>query len=153
MTYEELQIEHEDLNIKELDLSEVSGLKGLYVDGNIAIHKSMSDTEKSCVLAEELGHHYTTFGNILDMKDAKNRKQEQQARLWAYNKQVGLAGLVKAYNRGCRCRTEVAEYLDVTEEFLAEAINCYRGKYGMCTKVDNYVIFFEPCLAVMEQIK
>ena len=54
MTYEEMQILHDDLNIVEMDLSEVSGLKGLYVNGRIAINVKMSDIEKACVLAEEL---------------------------------------------------------------------------------------------------
>ena len=39
MTYEEMQKSHNDLNIVELDLSEVSGLKGFYYAGNIAIEK------------------------------------------------------------------------------------------------------------------
>lgn len=69
MTYEEMQILHDDLNIVEMDLSEVSGLKGLYVNGHIAINAKMSDIEKACVLAEELGHHYTTYGNILNQSD------------------------------------------------------------------------------------
>lgn len=55
---------------------------GLYIDGNIALSDKLRTTaEKSCVLAEELGHHYTTVGNIVDMTDAQNRKQERQARL------------------------------------------------------------------------
>lgn len=58
-------------------------LKGIYIDGNIAINTSIRNrTEKTCVLAEELGHHYTSIGNILDMNDVRNRKQERQARLW-----------------------------------------------------------------------
>lgn len=52
--------------MKEMDLSEVSGLSGLYFNGNIAIEKKLTQTQKTCVLAEELGHHYTTVGNILD---------------------------------------------------------------------------------------
>lgn len=56
---------HNDLNIVELDLSEVSGLKGFYYAGNIAIEKKLSSIEKSCVLAEELGHHYTSYGDIM----------------------------------------------------------------------------------------
>ena len=85
-TYEELQIQNADLNMKEMDLSEVSGLKGLYYNGNIAIEKKLTQNQKACVLAEELGHHYTTVGNILDQSDTGSMKQERKARLWAYNK-------------------------------------------------------------------
>ena len=86
MNYEELQIQNADLNMKEMDLSEVSGLKGLYYNGNIAIEKKLTQNQKACVLAEELGHHYTTVGNILDQSDTGSMKQERKARLWAYNK-------------------------------------------------------------------
>lgn len=152
MTYEEMQILHDDLNIVEMDLSEVSGLKGLYINGYIAIDAKMSDTEKACVLAEELGHHYTTYGNILDQSDASNRKQELRARAWAYNKQIGLLGLIRAYEHGCRNRFEIAEYLEVTEEVLEECLVFYRNKYGMCQNVDNYVVYFIPNLVIMKKI-
>lgn len=152
MTYEEMQILHDDLNIVEMDLSEVSGLKGLYVNGRIAINAKMSDTEKACVLAEELGHHYTTYGNILDQSDTSNRKQELRARAWAYNKQIGLLGLIRAYEHGCRNRFEIAEYLEVTEEVLEECLIFYRNKYGMCTNIDNYVVYFIPNLVIMKRM-
>ena len=152
MTYEEMQILHDDLNIVEMDLSEVSGLKGLYVNGHIAINAKMSDIEKACVLAEELGHHYTTYGNILDQSNTSNRKQELRARAWAYNKQIGLIGLVRAYEHGCRNRFEVAEFLEVTEEVLEECLTFYRNKYGMCKAVDNYVVYFIPNLVVMKKL-
>ena len=120
-------------------------LKGLYIDGNVAINTSVSNSvERACILAEELGHHYTSSGDILDLTDTQNRKQERHARIWAYNKQIGLKGLITAYEHGCRNRHEIAEYLEVTESFLEEAINCYHEKYGVFTQIDNYVIYFEP---------
>ena len=94
MTYEELQIEYDSLNIKEMDLSEINGLKGLYIDGNIAIQKGMTSAESGCTLAEEIGHHETSVGNILDLSDIRNRKQELRARLWAYDRLIGLIGIV-----------------------------------------------------------
>ena len=90
MTYEEMQKSHNDLNIVELDLSEVSGLKGFYYAGNIAIEKKLSSIEKSCVLAEELGHHYTSYGDIMDQDIVQNRKQELRARLRGYDLQTPL---------------------------------------------------------------
>ena len=150
MTYEEMQILHDDLNIVEMDLSEVSGLKGLYINGHIAIDAKMSDTEKACVLAEELGHHYTSYGNILDQNDTSNRKL--RARAWAYNKQIGLLGLIRAYEHGCRNRFEIAEHLEVTEEVLEECLVFYRNKYGKRTNVDNYVVYFIPNLVIMKRI-
>ncbi|MEF2686951.1 MAG: hypothetical protein U0M62_05670, partial [Lachnospiraceae bacterium] len=74
-----------------------------------------------------------------------------KGRLWAYNQQIGLIGLVNAYKQGCHSRHEAAEYLGVTEEFFQDAIDRYRSKYGVCAEVDNYVVFFEPSLAVMKK--
>lgn len=153
-TLERLEQEAFEDNIKIHDyyLGD-ENLKGIYLNGNVAINTSVNDTsEKACVLAEELGHHYTSIGNIIDMSDFQNRKQERQARLWAYNKLIGLRRIIDAYKYGCQSRHDIAEYLEVTEDFLAECISCYRSKYGVCTTVDNYTVFFLPNLAVMEEV-
>lgn len=138
------------LTVKEKPLKYNNGrIKG----NRIAIRQDINTTtEKACVLAEELGHHETSVGNILDMTSAANRKQERQARLWAYNKQIGLIGLVRAFEHGCQNRFEIAEYLEVTEEFLEECIECYRNKYGICKQVDNYVVYFIPQLSMMKLV-
>ena len=150
MTYEELQIQYKNLNIVEMDLSEVNGLKGLYFDGNIAIEKDMSKREKSCILAEEIGHYCTSSGNILDQTDTMNRKQEYRARLYGYNLKIGLTGIIQAYEAGARNLYEMAEFLDVTEKYLMEALECYKSKYGIYAEIDNYIIYFNPKLAVMK---
>lgn len=151
-TYEALLDEASDigLTVKEKPLKYNNGrIKG----SRIAIRQDITTTtEKSCVLAEELGHHYTSVGNILDMTSAVNRKQERQARLHGYNRLIGLIGLVRAFEHGCQNRFEIAEYLEVTEEFLEECIECYRNKYGICKRVDNYVVYFIPQLSVMKLV-
>lgn len=152
MTYEELLQEslEQNLIVKEKDLP---GYKGRIYKNRVAIRKNMTTAEKSCVLAEELGHHHTTVGNILDQTDISNCKQERLARLWAYNKQIGLSGIIQGYRAHCRSRYELAEYLEVSEDFLQEALECYREKYGVYTELDGYVIYFEPCLIVMEALR
>ena len=50
------------------------------------------------------------------------------------------------------CLDCLAEYLEVTEEFLEECIECYRNKYGICKRVDNYVVYFIPQLSVMKLV-
>ena len=151
--YEELLTEatNSGLTVKEKNLISADGR----ISGDrIAIRKSIvTQAEKACVLAEELGHHYTSVGNIIDLHDMENRKQEYRARLWAYNRQIGLHGLVAAYKAGCSSQYEIAEYLNVTEEFLLEAIACYRSKYGTGTMVNQYWITFIPSLQVYEYRK
>lgn len=126
-------------------------IKGLYCDGTAAINKNIETTvEKACVAAEELGHHLTSAGNILNPSDVGSRKQEFRARMHAYNNMIGLIGIITAYEHGCRNTYEMADYLNVTEEFLNDALDAYRSKYGVCTTVDNYVIYFIPALIVMK---
>lgn len=151
MNYEILLDEaHQDgLTVKEKPLKYNNGrIKGK----RIAIRQDMNTTQKTCVLAEELGHHYTTVGNILDQTNVSNCKQEQRARMWAYNRMIGLIGIINAFNNGCRNLYEMADYLNVTEDFLQEALEGYRRKYGMYACVDNYIIYFEPHLNVVKMI-
>jgi len=148
LTYEQLLIKADyiGLIVKEKPLPISDGrIKG----NRIAIRENIETTaEKSCVLAEELGHYYTTTGNILDQSDTWNRKQEHRARLYGYNLRIGLMGLVEAYEHGCRNRYEIAEHLGITEEYLEECIHCYREKYGTYATIDNYIIYFIPSLMV-----
>lgn len=144
MTYEQLLTvaDQNGLLVKEKALNDHDGL----IKGNrIAIRKDIeTQKEKSCVLAEEIGHDRTSCGNILDQTDVMNRKQEYRARLYGYNLKIGLTGLIRAYEARCRNLYEMAEFLDATEEYLREAIQCYRSKYDICVAVDNYIIYFEP---------
>lgn len=129
------------------------GIKGLYYDHVIALNKNIDTTaEKNCVLAEELGHYYTSFGNILDKKQIKNRKQERKARAWAYEKLVPVDKLVEAYEAGVKSRFELAEYLQVSEEFLEAAIKHYKEKHGLYCHVGKYYISFEPLRVIKNRI-
>ena len=151
--YERLEDEAcmDDIDVIQKKFS--SNIKGLYCNGTVAINENIETTnEKACVLAEELGHHYTSVGNIIDMSDIQNRKQERQARLHGYNRMIGLTGLIQAYEAGCTNRYEIAEYLDVTEEYLQECVDCYRDKYGIGTEVDNYYVMFIPNLQILKII-
>ena len=152
MDYESLldQAACKGLIVKEKPLQSSDGrIKG----NRIAIRQDLDTTiEKACVLAEELGHHYTSTGNILDLSTVENRKQERQARLWAYDCQIGLSGLISAYENDCKSKHEIAEFLEVTVDFLEEAIECYREKYGVYISFENYIIYFIPNLIISKKI-
>lgn len=153
-TYELLEDEacREGIDVIDYDFKS-ENIKGIYCDKTIGLSKEIeTEAERTCILAEELGHHYTSFGDILDQTEASSRKQELKARLWAYDKMIGLSGIIQGFHARCQNRYELAECLGVTEEFLQEALDCYRAKYGPCVEMDDYVIFFEPSLAVMEKL-
>ena len=154
MNYENLLDEAVNDNLYVIEnLTFDSNSKGLISNDVIGLNKNIhTSKERACVLAEELGHYYTSVGCIVDLNDMSNSKQEQKARLWGYNKLIGLCGLIDAYKAGCRCRYEIADYLDVTETYLDEAVARYTSKYGTYTIIDNFVIYFIPNLGVMELI-
>ena len=113
--YEELLEIALQENVKVYEKYDLSGtrLKGLYCDGVIALDKDIeTQTERACVLAEELGHHYTTVGDITDLTSMNNQKQELKARLTAYDDRVGLLGIIRAYNARRTAPDEMAEFLD-----------------------------------------
>jgi len=128
-----------------------SNSKGLIHNDVIGLSdKIRTNKERSCVLAEELGHYYMNTGDILNPKDLNNSKQEHLGRMYAYNRLIGLAGIVNAYKAGCQNQYEIAEFLNVTEDFLSNAILAYKNKYGTYTTIDNYVVYFIPTLGVLE---
>lgn len=149
ITYEDILIEagNNGLITREKPLR---AHKGRIIGNRIAINNALTEKEKKCIIAEELGHYYTGSGNILDQSSVSNRKQELQGRIYAYNKLIGLTGIVNAYKNHCTSISESAEFLDVTEEFLNDALNYYKSKYGRCATIDNYTVFFEPHIAVLE---
>ncbi|PYG90168.1 hypothetical protein LY28_00048 [Ruminiclostridium sufflavum DSM 19573] len=143
--YEKLLVKTESDNLCVEEKQFKSRAKGLIKDKKIGIRKDLPTlTEKTCILAEELGHYYTSCGDILDQTKTENVKQEKRARNWAYEKLVPPDKLIEAYESGVRNRYELALYLDVIEEFLEEAINHYKEKYGLCRIYDDYIIYFEP---------
>lgn len=153
--YEELLTGADKENIIVTDQFDLSGtrLKGLYCDGTIALNRDMYiESEKTCVLAEELGHHYTTVGNIMDQTDVSNRKQERHARIWAYHKLLSLNDLIDSYKCGCQNQFEIAEHLNITEEFLIDSLTYYKEKYGLYTQQDHYIIYFDP-LGILDLYK
>lgn len=142
MHYNSLLSEFPEVKVKELELQ--YGFKGLYRNGVILIDKRMNTVKKGCVLGEELGHHFTTVGNILDQSSINNRKQEKMARKWAHKKILPISCFIDAYKYGCRNRFEIAEFLDVTEDFLQEALDFYIEKHGTYIKHQNLIILLDP---------
>ena len=135
--------------IEDYNFNNSKNIKGLYIDNTILLKDGLSNKEKNCILAEELGHHYTTNGNIIDTKQIVNHKAEQKARRWAYDDRIGLRGLIKTYENNCKTKFEIAELLEVTEEFLDETLEYYSNKYGPFIQVDNYLISFIPNLNII----
>lgn len=154
LKYEDLLEESKASNVYVIENADFKSSADGLINGNVIgiNRKIQSFCKRTCTLAEELGHYYTTVGNITGQSTVSDHKQELRARIWAYNKLIGLNGIVNAYQHGCHSLHDTADYLEVTEEFLLEALQYYRGKYGKYVTLDNYAIYFEPSLGVLELV-
>lgn len=143
--YENLVCFAENLGMDVVEKKFKSKAKGLCKGSKIGISKEIeSNAEKRCILAEEIAHSIFTDGNILDTRDIKNAKQEQFARNKAYEFLLPLESFIMAHKEAPSSLYEMSEILEVTEDFLKQAINYYMGKHGNCVVHDNYVIQFTP---------
>jgi Zn-dependent peptidase ImmA (M78 family) len=132
-------------NIEIIEIPMVGNIKGLYADQVIAINKNIETTiEKECILAEELGHHFTSSGDILDQSKMENRKQELKAKRWAVSRLIVVEDFIRAFEARVHNREELAEFLGVTEEFIETAIKHFQNIYGKSHTIENYKIYFDP---------
>ena len=148
MQYEELLTiaDREGLIVREKDLIDNDGR---IKNNRVAIRRDMTDAQKACTLAEELGHYFMNYGDVMDLSDVTARKQEAKARLWAYNNMISFDAIVDAFEHGCRNRYEVAEYLEVTEEFLQEAIGRWSQIHGWI-RHGQYMLRFDGGITIMK---
>ncbi len=151
MTYNDLLVEADSLGLEVLDNENIGRFKGLCIDKTISLSCEIETTkEKKCIIAEEIGHYKTTYGNILNQNDLQNVKEENKGKAWAYEKLVNFDDLIKAYKSGVKSRYELSIFLEITEKFLINAIKYYRGKYGIYHIYKNVIIYFEP-LGILER--
>lgn len=126
--YEELLIvaEKHGIKVTEKDMA----CKGLYGDGEIWISSRLTTAEKAGILAEEIGHHLTSCGDITDQTLLCNIKQEHIARTYGYETFIPADVLRRALNDGCETLYDLSEYLGFDEEFCKKTIEHYQSKYG-----------------------
>lgn len=129
-------------------------VEGLYIETTrcraILLNQDLGDETcaQHCALAEELGHHFTSAGDCLPVAGADRSqigRAEERAKRWAAAETVPLPAIVEAFSTGCRTRSEVAEYLGVTEVFLMECVGVYLRRYGKWVILPGgFAICFDP---------
>ena len=142
MSYEKLLTQYPHIRIVEKDLPK--GLSGLYYDDNIEINKLQSAYEKHCILAEELGHYETTVGDITDLDNLHNSKLEQVARRWGFEKIVSFDHLIECYELGLMTVEEICDHLEITSQYLQEALEVYNQRYGIAVQYKDFLLLFDP---------
>ena len=151
--YESLLIDYEncEIDFKEVDF-QCNKEIGYYNNNKILVNTQISNKQKYGVLAEELGHHFTTVGDIKKLDNTNNKKQELKARRWGHKKIVSLDSIIEAFDNNCLNKYEIAEYLGVTDKYFEECIQDYKNMYGteVC-KIGKYHIIFEPSLGIYQK--
>ena len=147
MTYDEALILADELGYRVEEVP-LQASDGRIIDRDIYLRRDATTVKKKDTLCEEVSHGLLTVGNILDQDDVMNRKQERRARLLAYGIQMILPGLIEAKAAGCANAYEIADYLNVSEDTLREALETYRQIYGIAVRYEDYIIRFEPALEV-----
>lgn len=155
--YEKLLIEaeKEGVEVLEVDLGTCKKC-GKYLSNDkeniIIINSNMTSIEKREVLAEELGHHHTTCGNITNLDDIRNKKLELIARRNGFKIIVEPNDLVNAMRYGVNNIYEMAEYVHVSVDTLYEIIEDFKKQYGAGIHVGNYIMQLEPIFGIYRDI-
>lgn len=131
------------INVIESDLG-IDKPFGKCIGNLIIINNRVNECEKLCVLYEELGHFNLTVGDITDQSDLNNIKQESIARRWSYEKLISPEDIINAIISGIDNIYDLAEILNVTEDFLIQSIEHYKKKYGIYYVGKTHLLTFEP---------
>ncbi|WP_447409775.1 ImmA/IrrE family metallo-endopeptidase [Clostridium perfringens] len=122
-------IEDENIELEEVYFKS-SNIEGIYfkvseMNPIIGIHKNLlTDTRKYIsVLAEELGHHFTSSGNLtsesITYSDKLNKsKQEKRARIWASNFLISDNEIIGTILQNINTIYGLSLHFNVTEEII-----------------------------------
>ena len=130
--FEELENEASILGIEVIDTEiPVAGMNAGYLNLSgtecIFLRNSGTVRERACWIAEELGHHHTGHNLVLQYRTADDWRAEARARRWAHMRLLTLDAIYTAA-RNTDDMFEIAEALDVSEEFLRESIDDFQSK-------------------------
>lgn len=121
----------EHIPVYSFDLPQTQSLSLMNNDGSCAVAIDPfglnSTKDEKVRLAHELGHCVTgSFYNRYSDFDIK-AKSEWKADKWAIKKLIPKDELPAAFEQGYAEPWDLAEYFNVTEEFIIKAVNYYRS--------------------------
>lgn len=123
-------------------------IKGLYINKQglkiISLLNSLKQnkTKLTEILAEELGHHFTSVGNYVSSKNSyKNKilmdKTEDKALRWACEFLITEEEIIHIINSNITCVYEMAEMLEISVEFLLKRLEFLSRKKNMLDLGNN----------------
>lgn len=145
------------LKVTEGYFFEADDLNALILNDKIKISdKLVLINERKCALLEEIAHALLNIGNITDLRDIDNARQEHRAhRLAGKMSNITLTDIADTvlYYGDEASLYNVAEHLEITEEFLIELIENYKRTYGESVDLGSCIVTFVPTFRVKEKYK
>ena len=157
-------IEKENIIVEYVDFSPT--IQGIYYKADgclpiIGINENIVSNKKlfTCVLAEELGHHFTSIGDstaeCYSFADRTNlNKTELAALRWAAGYLLPLDEIVNSIKKGIENIDDLSDSLGVTDEFLLKRFRIIARKQSYIrvqenlfialTNLPNIYLFGEP---------
>lgn len=121
------------------------GLSGLYEPNKIRLNPKNDYYKNVAVLAEEIGHYYTSHGVITDYSNIDNMKQEHKARRYAVKLVMPLEKLIECYEQNIwGDKYEICTHLEISPDFFSFAIEDYKRQFGAYVNYGGYKIVFDP---------
>ena len=128
MTLTELYNIASDNNI-EVDNFDTQTLESFSMPGVVVLNKNKIKTtrDEKIHLAHELGHCQTGSFYRIDTLETRER-MEHRADRWAIKKLIPFSDFVSALKSGITERWELAEYFNVSEDYINKAYLLYKTK-------------------------
>ncbi len=149
-SYEKLLILADDRGLQVFENVDFnSPINGLIVDDNIALSNKLNrESEKLCVLAEEIAHSFVNDGNIID-----DPYEENKAHRYAIDLIISVRDVIQAVIelREEATISTVADRLGVTERFLKESLELYSKRFIGKAKFGKYSVSFNPLHVWIEE--
>lgn len=133
--YSELKYKFEPLMPEHQD--------GLIIGDTIYLRPGQSLIELTATVAEEIAHYLTSVGDISDLDDSENQKQERKAKDISAVMLVSPLDIIDCFEAGCVNVWECAEHLQVSEITFRDAIRWYARKWSGIKTENNYTLLFQ----------
>ena len=132
--------EFKSLNISQgiyLNIPGLPSIIGVSPDLALNNHKKYKS-----LLSEELGHHFTSNGNLIKIpknyyEKLSNSKKEIKARRWAADYLISNNDFINALNNCISNIYNMSEYFDVTEELIKYKIKSILTNEELYKKIKN----------------
>lgn len=124
-------------SVLQTKLNRVNSLSVLLDDGSCVIgidRTDMTEAQERTQLAHEIGHCETGSFYSRYIKVDSRQRHENRADKWAIQKMISEEALDDAVAQGYTETWNLAEYFNVTEEFIKKAV-CYYTHGNLATEL------------------